>query len=435
MNLKKRLSVVGALGITASLLLSACSGGAQPSGASDSSGSASAWVLTGGTHETIWKDSFDSWNSANPDNTIKTEWFANDAYKEKVRTAIGSGNAPTLVFGWGGATLKDYVAANKVVDITADTQTVLDKVIPSIAEGGKVDGKVYGVPNIGTQPVVLYYNKQLFDQAGISVPTTWDELLSAVDTFKSEGVIPIALAGASKWTNMMWLEYMFDRVGGSDVFKKIAANEKDAWSDPAVLEALAKIQDLVKAGAFGDTFGSVVADNNADVALVHTGKAAMLLQGSWAYGTFLTDSPDFVKAGNLGFAAFPTVADGKGDPSAIVGNQSNFWSVSATASEAAQTSAKKYLDNMFSDDYVKAMVEGGDIPVTKDAEKFIEGTDQADFVSFGYNLVLNSSNFQLSWDQELPSDTSQVLLDNIQQLFNLSITPQQFVDTMNATIK
>lgn len=315
------------------------------------------------------------------------------------------------------------------------THKVLDRIIPSIAEGGKIDGKVYAIPNIGTQPIVFYYNTELFKEAGIKVPHTWDELLHAVDTFTSKGIIPIALAGASKWTNMMWLEYMFDRVGGSEVFTKIANGEKNSWSDPAVVEALTKIQDLVKAGAFGDTFGSVVADNNADVALVHTGKAAMLLQGSWAYGTFLTDSPDFVANGNLGFAPFPTVEGGKGDPTAIVGNQSNFWSVSSNASQAQQDSAKKYLDNLFSDDYVKAMVEGGDIPVTTDAQKFIDGTDQAEFVDFGYKLVLDSSNFQLSWDQELPPDTSQILLDNIQQLFNLSITPQQFIDTMNASTK
>lgn len=433
MNKKRLIPVLGALSATAALALTACSGGAQPSGASGDG--ATAWVLTGGTHEQIWKDSFNSWNETNSDAPIATEWFANDAYKEKVRTAIGSGNAPTLIFGWGGATLKDYVAAGKVEDITADTTAVLDKVIPSIAEGGKVDGKVYGVPNIGTQPVVLYYNKQLFEEAGVAVPTTWNELLAAIETFKAKGIIPISLAGSSKWTNMMWLEYMFDRIGGSEVFDKISSNEKDAWSDPAVVESLTKIQELVKVGAFGDTFGSVVADNNADVALVHTGKAAMLLQGSWAYGTFLTDSADFVAAGNLGFAAFPSVEGGKGDPSAIVGNQSNFWSISSNASDTAKASAKKYLDNLFSDEYVKSMVEGGDIPVTKDAQKFIEGTEQADFVSFGYDLVLNSTNFQLSWDQELPSDTSQVLLDNIQQLFNLSITPEQFIDAMNATIK
>ncbi|WP_188043892.1 extracellular solute-binding protein [Changpingibacter yushuensis] len=419
--------VVGALALTG------CSNGAS---SNDSSGTseATAWALTGGTHEQIWKDSFDTWNKENPDSTINVEWFANDAYKEKVRTAIGSDNAPTLIFGWGGATLADYVSAGKVADITDETSSLLEKVIPSIAAGGEIDGKVYAVPNVGTQPVVLYYNKQLFEEAGIAVPTTWDELLKAIQTFKDDGVTPIALAGSSKWTEMMWLEYLFDRVGGSDVFDNIVAGEADAWSDPAVLEALSMAQDLVNAGAFGDSFGSVSADANADVALVHTGKAAMVLQGSWAYGTFLTDAPDFVSAGNLGFAAFPTVAGGTGDPSNIVGNQANFWSVSATASESEQTTAKSYLNSLFSDEYVQAMVDGGDIPPTVGAEKFIEGSDQQDFLKFGYNLVLNSDNFQLSWDQALPSDTSQTLLDNTQQLFNLSITPQEFVDSMNATL-
>lgn len=433
MRINRPLALATAFAASAALALSACSGGSTPGSSTDTG--ATAWALTGGTNEIIWKDSFTRWSEANPDDAISVEWFANDAYKEKIRTAVGAGNAPTLIFGWGGATLKDYAAAGSIVDITADTTNVLQRVIPSIAEGGKVDGKVYGIPNIGTQPVVLYYNKQLFDEAGIAVPTTWEELLDAVEVFKARGVTPIALAGASKWTNMMWLEYLFDRVGGSEVFDRIANNDPDAWSDPAVLESLTKVQDLVRAGAFGDTFGSVVADNNADVALVHTGKAAMLLQGSWGYGTFMTDAPDFVTSGKLGFAPFPVVEGGKGDPKAVVGNQSNFWSVSASATPEAQASAKKYLDSLFDDDYVKAMVEGGNIPSTVGAEEFIKGTDQEEFVTFGYALVLNSTNFQLSWDQELPSDTSQVMLDSIQELFNLTITPEQFVDTMNATIK
>lgn len=433
---RKRLVAGLAAVAAAALVFSACGTGAGGASGGQSAGaSASAWALTGGTHEQIWKNSFSQWNDENPDRSIKVEWFANDSYKEKIRTAIGSNNAPTLIFGWGGATLRDYVDANKVADITADTSDALGKVIPSIAEGGKVDGKVYAIPNVGTQPVVLYYNKDLFSKVGVSVPTTWNELETAVQKFKAAGVTPIALAGASKWTDMMWLEYLFDRIGGAEVFQKIEANQPGAWSDPAALEALTKVQGLVKEGAFGDAFGSVTADSNADVALIHTGKAAMLLQGSWGYGTFMTDAPDFVAGGKLGFAAFPTVQGGRGDPTDVVGNQSNFWSVSSTASTAAQADAKAYLNTLFDDTYVKAMVDGGDIPPTVGAEQFIKGSPQEGFLDFGYNLVLDSASFQLSWDQALPSDTSQTLLDNIQQLFALSITPQQFVDAMNATIK
>lgn len=430
---------MGALLAAGSLVLSAC-GGAQPGQSGEATGSngngeASAWALTGGTHEIIWRDSFEKWNTENSDQSISVDWFANDAYKEKIRTAIGSDNSPTLVFGWGGATLRDYVEAGKVVDITDDVKDSVDKLIPSIADGGIVDGKYYALPNVGTQPVHMYYNKQLFEEQGLEIPQTWDDLLNCVEKFKEAGIIPISLAGASKWTSMMWLEYLFDRIGGSEVFDRIANGEKDAWSDPAAIEALGKAQELVKAGAFGDAYGSVVADANADVALVHTGKAAMMLHGSWAYGTFLTDAPDFVKDGNLAFGAFPSIEGGKGDPSAVAGNQSNFWSVSAASSEQAQTAAKGYLNNLFDDEYVKAMVDGGDIPPTVGAEKFIKGSEQEDYLTFGYDMVLNSSNFQLSWDQELPSDTSQTLLDNIQLLFDLSITPEQFADAMNATIK
>ncbi len=437
--MRHRQVVAGlAVAAAAAMALTACGGGSTPASGGQTGGGgagASAWALTGGTHEQIWKDSFAQWNQANSDKTIDVQWFANDSYKEKIRTAIGSDNAPTLIFNWGGAALRDYVAAGKVTDITSDTTTVLSRVIPSIAEGGRVDGKVYAIPNVGTQPVVFYYNKDLFDQVDVPVPTTWDELEEAVQKFKDAGITPIALAGASKWTDMMWLEYLLDRIGGPEVFQKIEANEPDAWSDPAVTEAVTKVQDLVKASAFGDAFGSVVADSNADVALIHTGKAAMLLQGSWGYGTFMTDAPDFVSGGKLGFAAFPTVDGGKGDPSDVVGNQANFWSVSATASEKAQSDAKAYLNTLFDDTYVKAMVDGGDIPPTVGAEQFITGSAQEDFLDFGYNLVLNSTSFQLSWDQALPADTSQTLLDNIQQVFTLAITPEQFADAMNATIE
>lgn len=429
----KKLLRLGA-GVLAGLVMLTGCGGAQPGGA-DGSANASAWVVTGGTHEIIWRDSFENWSKANPDQAIDTEWFANDAYKEKIRTAVGSGNPPTLIFSWGGGTLRDYVTNNKVIDITDQTSAYADKVLPSILEGGKVDGKLYAFPNVGTQPKLMYYNKELFDKAGLEFPKTWDELLKAVETFKAQGVIPIALAGASKWTSMMWLEYAFERVGGSEVFDAIKAGEQNAWSNPKAIEALTMVQDLIKAGAFGDSYGSVVADANADAALIHTGKAAMLLQGSWCYGTFLVDSPDFVKSGKLGFAPFPMVEGGKGDPTAITGNQANFWSVSATASDKQKESATNYMETLVSDDFVKAMVDGGDIPYTVGADKFFAGAEQEDFLTMGYSMVANASNFQLSWDQELPSDTSQTLLENVQQLFDLSITPQQFADNMNATIK
>lgn len=430
----------GMLAVAASavaLALTACAGGAQPSGpgAAASGNGFTAWGLTGGTSETTFRASFDEWNAANPDAQVKAEFFANDSFKEKIRTAVGSGNAPTLIYSWAGGTLKDYVANNNVVDLTGKVPNLESSVVPSVLDTGKVDGKLYAVPNNNAQPVILYYNKDLFAKAGISAaPTTYAELLDAVAKLKAAGVdTPIALAGQSVWPELMWIEYLADRIGGPEAFQKVLNGDADAWKDPAFVEALTKIQELANAGAFGDKFGSVVADSGADVALVHTGKAGMLLQGAWVYGTFLTDAPDFVSAGKLGFATFPSVEGGKGDAANIVGNPANFWSVSASASAESQASAIKYLNEfMFNESYIDGLIKAGSVPVTNNAEAKIKASDQADFLGFAYSMVKNAPSFQLSWDQALPAASAQALLTNLSEVFLGKQTPEQFTEAMAA---
>lgn len=431
----RRLATAAAASVI-SLALVACGGGTQPGGGSSVAGdaAASAWNLTGGS-EPMFRASFDKWNSENPDAQIATEWFANDAYKEKIRTAVGSGNAPTLIYSWAGGTLADYAANESVVSLDGAVDDLLARLIPSVAQNGQVDGVTYAVPNTQSQPVVLYYNAAVLEEAGVAVPTTYDELLTAASELQAQGIIPMSLAGGSRWPELMWIQYLTDRIGGPEVFQAILDGEPDAWSDPAVIEATTKIQELVDAGVFGDTFGSVVADANADVALVHTGKAAMLLQGSWVYPNFLSDAPDMVAAGDLGYATFPAVDGGAGDPANIVGNPSNFWSVSASATEDAQQVAKEFLaTEVLSEDAVDELLAIGTVPPIAGLEDQIAANDNAEYLSFVYGMVRDAPHFQLSWDQALPADAAQELLNNLSQLFLGEITPQQFSDNMNATL-
>lgn len=359
-HLTRRQLAILTAGALAALPLAAC-GGTQPGAAGGATG-ATAWALTGGS-EAAFRGAFDTWNTDNPDRKIAVEWFANDAYKEKIRTAVGSGNAPTLVYSWGGGTLADYVASGDVVDLTDATADLMARVVPSVALNGQVDGKTYAVPNTQSQPVVLYYNKAVLDAAGVAVPTTYAELLASAEKLKAAGVIPVALAGQSRWPLLMWIQYLTDRIGGPEVFQAVLDGEPGAWSHPALLEATTKIQELVEAGVFGTTFGSVVADANADAALLHTGRAAMLLQGSWTYPNLLSDAPDFVAGGDLGYTTFPAVDGGVGDPANIVGNPSNFWSVSASAPPEAQQTAKDFISaKVLSDDAIADLLKIGTVP-------------------------------------------------------------------------
>jgi len=395
------------------------------------------WGLTGGNQPVLQK-SVDDWNQANPDKSIKLDFFANDAYKTKVRTAVGAGEGPTFIYGWGGGVLKSYVDAGQVEDLSnfvKDNPEVKDRYLPSVLKNGEVDGKTYALPNNNVQPVVLYFNKEVFDKVGAQPPKTWDELMALVPKFKEAGVAPFSLGGQSKWPDLMWLEYLVERIGGPDVFANIAADKPGAWSDPAVKEALAKIQELVDAGGFINGFSSVAADSNADQALMYTGKAAMILQGGWIYQGMKKDAADFVKSGKLGYTTFPTVSGGKGDPANVVGNPSNFWSISAKATDAQKKAALDYVkDGMFTDVNTDALINSGAVPVVTGIESKLEASPDKDFLTFVYGMAKNAPNFTLSWDQALSPAQGDAMLSNLDQIFLKKISPDQFITTMNATI-
>lgn len=440
MQLSRRTLFGGLAGTAVMGALTACGGGKQPgstgSAAAGGSGTAaSAWGLSGGVAQSTFQKSFDSWNAANAGKTINIQFMANDAYKEKIRTSVGSGNAPTLIYSWAGGTLAAYVAANQVVDLTSGTADLQKRLIPAVVDVGKVNDKVYAVPNNNTQPVLFYSNKDVLSKAGVDgVPTTYDGLLSAVDKMKSAGInIPIALAGASQWPELMWIEYLLDRQAGPELFKKIFAGDTSGWVDPGMEKAATMVQELVTAGAFGDKYGSVVADANADAALVYTGKSGLLLQGAWVLGTFTTDAPDFVKGGKLGYGPFPAITGGKGDPKNVYGNPANFWSISASASAEQQKAAMEYLNTaMFNAQYVDDLIAGGAVPVTTDAASKLGAAENGEFLTYCYNMAKDAPSFQLSWDQALSASVSQTLLTNLSQLFLKQITPAQFCSNMQA---
>ncbi len=415
--------------------LSAC-GTSGPGGSSGSG--ASMWSVSGDPNETIRKNSVDAFEKANSGNEIAVTFFQNDAYKTKIKTAIGADQSPTIIYGWGGGVLKSYAEAAQVEDLTdwfAANPKVKDRLFPSSFGAATVNGKIYAIPATTVQPIVFYYNKELFTKAGAQPPKTWDELIALAKSFNDLGIAPISLAGQSRWTSMMWLEYMFDRVGGPEVFADIFNNKAEAWSNPAALEALTKIQELVNANGFIKGFSSITADSNADQALLYTGKAAMMLHGAWTYGGMKNDGGDFVSGGKLGWVDFPAVDGGKGDPKNVVGNPSNYLSISSKASDTAKESAKKFLaEGLLADEEVQAYIASGSVPVVNGLEAKFDASDDKDFLSYVYTISKDAPSFQQSWDQALSPTAAEALLNNIDQLFVGSITPEKFAANMNATI-
>ncbi len=415
--------------------LTACGGSSGPG--QTAAGAASIWILTGTPGEQIRTDSVDAFNESD-EGELELTAFQNDAFKTKIRTAIGANQAPTIIWTWGGGGLRDYVKNSQVEDLTdwfAENADYKDSLFASAFAAATTDDKIYAVPCENVSPIVLFYNKRLFEQVGAEPPASWDDIMALVPVFNDAGIAPFSLGGQSRWTNMMWLEFLFDRIGGPELWRSIYDAEPDAWSAPAAIDALTKMQELIEAGGFINGFESITADSNADQALLYTDKAAMMLHGAWTYGAMKADGGDFVTGGHLGYMNFPPVDGGAGDPANSVGNPSSYYALNANATDEAKEIAKRYfLTGLNSEAQTKAWVENGAVPIVNGSDSAFSGSEDAEWLQFVYDIASQAPNFEQSWDQALSPSAAEELLNNIEQLFGMAITPQQFADNMNAVL-
>ena len=419
--------------------LAACgsSGPGTETGGGGGGSGASYWYLSGPPGEAIRTATVERFNKANADTQIKKTTFQNDAYKTRIRTAIGAGQAPTIIWGWGGGGLKTYVKNNQVEDLTSwfeENKDVKDRLFPSSFGAATVDGKIYAMPAETVQPIVLYYNKKVFDQLKLTPPETYEDILEIVPKINAAKIAPFSLGGQSRWTNMMWLEFFVLRLGGHDLFARVMT-EKGAWSDPNAQKALQLTQDLVKAGGFVNGFSSITADSNADQALLYTGRAAMMLHGSWSYGIQVANGKNFVPSGGLGWMNFPSIEGGTGDPGDTVGNPGQYLSISSKASAGEKETAKKFFKTaVLSAEENKQWIDTGQVPISNGTESQLNESKDKDFLNFVYGVASKAKNFEQSWDQAVEAGPAEALLSNISKLFQTKISPQQFADDMNKVI-
>jgi len=393
------------------------------------------WDINTAQVQQMIETSTQQFNKEHPNIHVNVEFFQNDPYKNKIRIALGAGTGPDILYSWGGGPLRSYVAANDVVDLTpylnADAKWK-NRFPDSVWGPATVDGKIYAIPTEGSDAELLYYNKEMLQQHNLPVPRTWDELVQDATTLRQNGIIPISVAGESGWPEMIWVQYLVDRIGGPAVFNDIASGKPNAWSNPAVIKALQLCQDLVKANDFEPGYSGVEVDTNQDVALVASGKAAFLAQGDWAFGTFRNSFSDFFNAGKVGFTAMPVVNPQYADE--VVGSPSNYYSVASTSKHVKE--ALEYLKDANLNDYeVHTMLNVlGRVPPVRGIESQLATVPNAQFLTFVYDTIAKAPDVQLYWDQYLSPSQAKIMLSNIENVFLLQETPEQYAQAMNATL-
>ncbi|PJE94333.1 sugar-binding protein [Streptomyces carminius] len=429
---RHRAATLTATALAASLVLTACGSGGPGDEDGKAGGELEVWVYQDASTK-VQEAAVKRFNEKS-DIKAKLVPVPGESYQDKMRSAMGTPNAPDIFFNWGGGSISNFVEEDMLVDLTPvlEKDTAFkESFIPAILDEGKVNDKYYGVPMRGMQPVMLFYNKDVFEKADAQPPKTWDDVLKLVDTFKEEGVTPFALAGTDAWTELMWVEYLLDRIGGAEVFNKIRSGDSEAWGDPAVLKTAETIRDLVDRGAFGKNFQSVNYTSDGAPTLFAKGKAAMHLMGSWEYSNQQSNQPEFAENG-LGWTTFPPLPDGKGDPKNVVGNPTNYWSVNSKLKDEQREAAIEFVKTAADEAYVTDLVENAEVPATSDAQDKLAKHPAPEFAGDVYDLALNAPSYTLSWDQALPAQQATPMLTNIQKLFNKQLSPEEFVEAMKA---
>lgn len=376
------------------------------------------WALSGGggavdPSTEYKKEVIAAYEAENPNVKINLTILENEAFKQKIQVAIQAGDPPDIFHSWGGGIMVEYANQGMLRDVTGFVEGTLGEKIGMGALGVYgYDGTYYGSPyDMGG--VVFWYNEDIFAEAGVSVPTEWNELLSAVDKIKAAGYTPIALGAGDKWPAHFWWVYLAMRVGGIEAFNAAYGGD-GSFKDETFVKAGELLLELADKEPFQTGFLGASYDDQAR--LVGDGTAAMELMGQWAPAVETNNSASGEGVANLGMFTFPAVAGGAGDVKDVMGG-GNGYVFGKDAPDEALDFLNFFLDK---DRQMKQIDIEGIIPVVKGAEAGLTGNSAKLAEAVG-----EAGYYQLYYDQFLPPAVGEVVKDAVAALLAGTATPEE----------
>ncbi|MEG3626367.1 extracellular solute-binding protein [Streptomyces poriticola] len=390
---------IAATALVASLALAATACGGDSGSDSESGGPVTItwWDTSNATNEApTYQALVKEFEAANEDIKVNYVNVPFDQAQNKFDTAAGSKGAPDVLrseVGWTPA------FAKKGFFLPLDGTEALaekDEFQPNLVEQAEYEGKTYGVPLV-TDTLAFVYNKELFAEAGVEAPETWDDLKKAAATIKDKTGVDGYWGSTQSYYAQPFLYGEGTDTVDADA-KKITVNSAEARKAYGTWLDLFDGKGLHKADTTADAYAHI------QEAFV-SGKVASILQGPWEITNFYKGSA-FQDRNNLGIATVP--AGSTGEAGAPTGGHN--LSVYAGSDEAHQKAALKFVKFMTSAKSQETIaLKNSTLPTRDDAY-----TDQvkADPGIAGYQGVLPAAQprpalpeYSSLWgplDEELP---------------------------------
>lgn len=343
---------------------------------------------------------------------VTVSYFDTDGIKDACKVAASSDTLPSMWFNWGGSLGGFYVENGKTKDMTdfAAANGWDEKFSAGALNLCHLGGQLSGYPT-SYNVLGVYYNKTIFADLGIEVPTTFEEFEAILPTIKAAGIFPMETGGLNGWHVMRWLELLIEHYAGQEMHDQM--NEfKVSWDNEAVTQAFAKYKEWVDAGYFPDGF--LTADPNDTIMNMGAGYSAMDLEGQWYDGNILQNDLDLT---NYGFFPFPS---GETNRLSAFAEQTEF-NVNLTDEQLA--AAVEYMDYLFSDEVVANpdLSKYYNLPLPKEGAK-------APAEQINVDYILETSNVNGTFtitDQAFPTEVADVLFNCQDAVATNEMTPEE----------
>ena len=302
----------------------------------------------------------DEFEAANPDIDIVADCVLNDSYKEKIRVLVSTDALPDVFFSWSGVFGENLTRSGRVLaldDVMARDSEWSSQIVEGQWAPFNYNGKQYGAP-WAMDGKAFFYNVDVFNELGIEIPTTLNELYAVCEKLKENGYDePISAGFSAPWAVSHYLGTICQRVVDPEVLAKDYTGGGD-FSDPAYIEALNIFKKL---GEYMTSDPCSVDHEFARNAFIMGVSPMCYMQ--LAEMKYMRDDEEL----NYAFFNFPAVEDGKGDPGQLTGAPEGMM-ISATAKPEVQEAAIKFMEFVISKEGGHRMIaECGEISCVKGA--------------------------------------------------------------------
>ncbi len=431
------------VGLLLVALLAACAGtvpttGDAATGDTSAEGEAAQPAVAAGEKQTLdlWFNSDEAFNqfneqviadfeAANPDIDIVYSPYANEAYKTNLQVAIASDAPPDIFFNWAGDDTGRYAREGHLLDLApyAEQYDWASQLSPAMLAAFTVDGVLYGAP-YSQEAKYFYYHNDLFEQLGLTVPATFDELLAACGTIRDADMVPLAFGNQERWEGVHYMTIFNQKMAGEDVIAadySLASEPDQLFTDPGYVEAFNQLKAMQDAGCFADAVNSTT----PDAALIQfTNKqTVMYYQGTWIMGPLNANGLE----GQYGMFRMPPITS-----EAAKGNQ-NFVLAGPIGLEISNKTpypdaAAKFLDYYVSQPVQASLLnDTSRLPVREDAVD--PSVAPAGVVAVTEDLAQGEGT-ALWLDVVLDNSISEAYLNSIQEVLAGTMTPEEAIQAV-----